>query len=97
MEKDGKSILQIETKASYANLWHGVGEAMYYNMENEIPTFLAIPIDLRGGTKRKAKAWDGWEEATKIYKHYKINIGVLMVAEDNNVEIKHDPRNFFHS
>jgi hypothetical protein len=90
-----KLVLQVETKAENSNLWEGVGEAMYYNMEKEhedVPTFLAVPYCLRRHIRVQ---WDGWEEAMKIYQHYNVNIGVFMVTKDGKVEVKHDPKNVF--
>lgn len=97
VSKGNKLVLQVETKAENSNLWEGVGEDMYYDMNMEkkhedVPTFLAVPYCLR---RHKRVQWDGWEEAMKIYEHYNINIGVLMVTKDGKVEIKHDPKHVF--
>lgn len=87
--KDGKLVLQVETKAENSNLWEGVGEAMFYSKEHEdVPTFLAVPYSLR---RHKRVQWDGWDEAKKLYEKYHVEIGVLMVNRNGIVEVKRDP------
>jgi hypothetical protein len=96
VKKDGELLLQVETKSKNANLFEGIGEAMYYFADNKkrIPTFLAVPYNL-GRFKRSEKDnWDGWKVASDIYDSFGIDVGVLLVNKNKKLEVKRDSKGF---